>query len=75
MACRRSRLARKGWTASWREPMAKARRRRRPQGTHCLTPRQLQILTCIRDARRNLGYSPTLQEIADELGISKITVF
>ncbi len=43
--------------------------------THCLTPRQLQILTCVRDARRSLGYSPTLQEIADELGISKITVF
>ena len=40
-----------------------------------MTPRQVQILTCIRDARRNLGYSPTLQEIADELGISKITVF
>ncbi len=41
----------------------------------CLTPRQLEILTFIRDARRNLGYSPTLQEMADELGISKITVF
>jgi repressor LexA len=43
--------------------------------TRCLTPRQLQILTFVRDARRNLGYSPTLQEMADELGISKITVF
>ncbi len=43
--------------------------------THCLTPRQLEILTLIRDGRRNDGYSPTLQEIADELGISKITVF
>ncbi len=41
----------------------------------CLTPRQIEILTLIRDGRRNLGYSPTLQEIADELGISKITVF
>lgn len=41
----------------------------------CLTPRQIEILTMIRDARRTLGYSPTLQEIADELGISKITVF
>ena len=29
----------------------------------------------IRDGRRINGYSPTLQEIADELGISKITVF
>ena len=43
--------------------------------THCLTPRQLEILTLIRDGRRSDGYSPTLQEIADELGISKITVF
>ena len=41
----------------------------------CLTPRQLEILTMIRDVRRIQGYSPTLQEIADELGISKITVF
>lgn len=41
----------------------------------CLTPRQLQILTMIRDGRRSSGYSPTLQEIADQLGISKITVF
>lgn len=40
-----------------------------------VTPRQLEILTLIRDTRRNLGYSPTLQELADELGISKITVF
>ncbi len=41
----------------------------------CLTPRQIEILTMIRDGRRRDGYSPTLQEIADELGISKITVF
>lgn len=43
--------------------------------SHCMTPRQLEILTMIRDGRRLNGYSPTLQEIADELGISKITVF
>jgi len=41
----------------------------------CLTPRQLEILTMIRDSRRSQGYSPTLQELADRLGISKITVF
>jgi repressor LexA len=41
----------------------------------CLTPRQIEILTLIRDGRRRDGFSPTLQEIADELGISKITVF
>ena len=40
-----------------------------------VTPRQFEILTIIRDTRRSHGYSPTLQEIADELGISKITVF
>ncbi len=40
-----------------------------------LTPRQLEILTCIRDGRRQNGYAPTLQEIADQLEISKITVF
>ena len=40
-----------------------------------VTPRQYEILTIIRDTRRSHGYSPTLQEIADSLGISKITVF
>lgn len=43
--------------------------------SHCITPRQIEILTLIRDWRRSEGCSPTLQEIADELGISKITVF
>lgn len=45
------------------------------QESRRLTPRQLQILTFIRDARRRQGYSPTMQEIADELGVSKVTVF
>jgi len=40
-----------------------------------LTPRQVEILTMVRDTRRKHGYSPTLQEIADELGVSKITIF
>lgn len=43
--------------------------------SHILTPRQVEILTMIRDGRRKNGFSPTLQEIADELEISKITVF
>lgn len=43
--------------------------------SRCPTPRQLEILTLVRDTRRSLGYSPTLQEIADEIGVSKITVF
>jgi len=40
-----------------------------------LTPKQLQILTRIRDLRLARGYSPTMQELADELGVSKVTVF
>jgi repressor LexA len=40
-----------------------------------LTPRQLEILTLIRDGQRNYGYSPTMQELADELAVSKVTVF
>ena len=40
-----------------------------------LTPRQLEILTLIRDGRRRDGFSPTMQEIADLLGVSKVTVF
>jgi repressor LexA len=40
-----------------------------------LTPKQLKILKLIRDSRIVRGYSPTMQELADELGISKVTVF
>jgi len=40
-----------------------------------LTPKQLHVLTRIRDIRLAYGYSPTMQELADELGISKVTVF
>lgn len=40
-----------------------------------LTPKQLKILTLIRDHRIAYGYSPTMQELADELGVSKVTVF
>jgi repressor LexA len=53
----------------------KKRSRTRPKDERAVTPRQVEILTLIRDSRRSFGYSPTLQEIADELGISKITVF
>lgn len=49
--------------------------RRAKNGAATLTPRQLEILMFIRDGRRTFGYSPTLQEIADHIGISKITVF
>ncbi len=40
-----------------------------------LTPKQRKILLLIRDWRLRLGYSPTMQELADELGITKVTVF
>lgn len=40
-----------------------------------LTPKQLKILQLIRDSRVTHGYSPTMQELADALGISKVTVF
>ena len=40
-----------------------------------LTPKQLKILQLIRDSRVVRGYSPTMQELADELEISKVTVF
>ncbi|MBI1337802.1 MAG: transcriptional repressor LexA [Phycisphaera sp.] len=40
-----------------------------------LTPKQLDILMRIREMRLTRGYSPTMQELADELGVSKVTVF
>lgn len=40
-----------------------------------LTPKQLRILTLIRDYQRKRGYSPTMQELADVLGVTKVTVF
>jgi len=47
-----------------------------PQHTFArLTPKQLRILTLIRDYQRKHGYSPTMQEIADVLRVTKVTVF
>ena len=40
-----------------------------------VTPRQLGILRYIRDFRNQNGYSPTMQEIGDHLGLTKVTVF
>ncbi len=40
-----------------------------------LTPKQMRILKIIRDSRTRSGCSPTLQEIADEIDVSKVTVF
>ncbi|GMU81865.1 MAG: transcriptional repressor LexA [Phycisphaerales bacterium] len=40
-----------------------------------LTPKQLRLLTYIRDYTNARGYAPTMQELADEFEISKVTVF
>jgi repressor LexA len=40
-----------------------------------VTPRQLEILRYIRRFRDRHGYSPTMQEIGDHLGLTKVTVF
>ena len=39
------------------------------------TPKQLRILVSIRDFRVLNGYSPTMQELADQLDVSKVTIF
>jgi repressor LexA len=43
--------------------------------TLTLTPKQLRIFQLVRSWRQTRGYSPTMQEIADELAISKVTAF
>src|SRR5512139_3797677 len=40
-----------------------------------LTPKQLRVLTFIRDFSQARGYAPTMQEVADEFRVSKVTVF
>jgi repressor LexA len=48
---------------------------RQKHESRTLTPRQLAILRLIRDFKSSRGYSPTMQEVADELGVTKVTVF
>jgi repressor LexA len=40
-----------------------------------LTPRQLDVVVAIRNYRHLHGYAPTMQELADQLGTSKVTIF
>lgn len=40
-----------------------------------LTPKQLRVLTFIRDYTHAHGYAPTMQELGDEFGVSKVTMF
>ncbi len=39
-----------------------------------MTPRQLEVLRYVEDYASRNGYAPTLQEIADDLRITKVTV-
>lgn len=48
---------------------------RRRLGRAAVTPRQLALLEFFHAFRRRHGYSPTMQEIADGMGVSKVTVF
>lgn len=52
--------------------MARTRSPRKPAS---LTPKQLRVLTYLRDFSRSKGYAPTMQEMADEFKVSKVTVF
>ena len=40
-----------------------------------LTPKQIEVFELIRQCRIKNGYSPTMQELAEDLGVSKVTVF
>ena len=40
-----------------------------------LTPRQLDVIVAIRNYRHLHGIAPTMQELADQLGTSKVTIF
>jgi len=53
--------------------MARAKRTKRTPRP--ITPKQLRILTFIRDYCHTQGYSPTMQELGDEFGVSKVTAF
>jgi repressor LexA len=53
---------------------AKKQRKRKVQPMN-LTPRQLDVLVAIRNYRHLHGYAPTMQELADQLGTSKVTIF
>ncbi len=44
-------------------------------GRRRLTSRQVDILTIIRAYQRSNGCSPTMQEIADRIHVTKVTVF
>lgn len=45
------------------------------RSTMNLTPRQTDVVVAIRNYRHLHGMSPTMQELADQLGTSKVTIF
>src|ERR1051325_1570489 len=52
-----------------------ARRCHNKDGPMNLTPRQNGVLAALRNYRSLHGYAPTMQELADQLGTSKVTIF
>src|SRR3982751_1804209 len=62
--------------ANWAFAQPFRRQRKTSKGRSMnLTPRQLDVLVAIRNYRHLHGYSPTMQELADQLGTSKVTIF
>jgi repressor LexA len=45
------------------------------KGDMNLTPRQADVIVAIRNYRHIHGVAPTMQELADQLGTSKVTIF
>lgn len=45
------------------------------QGAMNLTPRQVDVVVAIRNYRHLHGYAPSMQELSDQLGVSKVTIF
>ncbi len=68
-------MASKRRTSSAARGRRPVRARGRTKVTRPATPRQTALLTFIRDYMHKHGYSPTLDEIAAEFDISKVTVF
>lgn len=52
-----------------------ARRKSPKRRLQSLTPKQLRVLMFVRDFLHARGYAPTMQELADEFGVSKVTSF
>jgi repressor LexA len=48
---------------------------KRKESAMNLTPRQLDVVVAIRNYRHIHGVAPTMQELADQLGTSKVTIF